>query len=205
MLLMKLPSAEPPPLERTLLVPGGQAVTFSATQGQLLTIENVRGGQVGAFFAFARTDEREFMSPHHTRVFNGTFLLRLGTRVVTNRRRPMFVLGRDSVRTHDLLLPASRACRDAVEGALSAAGLRPPKIPDPVHLFMNVALEASGRLNPGLPRSGAGDQVTFRVLIDALCVLAACPTTVREWSAEPPRELLVRVHNELLPTQRTSR
>lgn len=201
MLLMKTPPSGPPPPERTLLIPGGGAITFPVVQGQLLTVEDIRGGQMGAFFAFTQADLREFMSPHHTRVFGGTFLLRLGTRVVTNRRHPMFVLGRDTVQGHDLLLPASPACLEVVVNTLSVAGLKPPQIPDPVHLFMNVGLDSSGRLLPGLPGSKPGDHVTFRVLIDSICALAACPAANPGWSADPPTELRVEVHNELLAPQ----
>jgi uncharacterized protein YcgI (DUF1989 family) len=201
MLLMKTPRGGAPPPERTLLIPGGGARIFPVVQGQLLTIRDIRGGQVGALFAFTQADIREFMSPHHTRVFGGTFLLRLGTRVVTNRRRPMFVLGRYTVRSHDLLIPASPACLEVVVNTLSAEGLNPPRIPDPVHLFMNVGLDSSGRLHPGPPCSKAGDHLTFRVLIDSICALAACPAANPGWSANPPTELRVEVHNELLVPQ----
>src|SRR5262245_30532466 len=202
MLLMKSPAAAPPPPEATLVVPGGAAACVPAVQGQLLTIEDVRGGQVAALFGFSSADPAEFLSPHHTRVFGGTFVLRLGTRLVTNRRRPILVLGRDAVRSHDLLLPASPDCREQVRQALAVAGATVPKIPDPVHLFMNVGLEPPGRLVPGPSRSKASDQVTFRVLIDATYVVAACRTALPGLSADPPTELRVTVHNELLPDQR---
>jgi uncharacterized protein len=200
MLLMKTPSGTLPP-EATFLIRGGTASTFPVIQGQLLTVENVHGGQVAALFAFVHGDPGEFLSPHHTRVFGGTFVLRMGTRLVTNRRRPILVLGRDSAGGHDLLLPTSPACEATVAMALSAARLAVPKIPDPVNLFMNVQLEVDGRLVPARPRSRPGGQVTFRVLIDATCVVSACATTEPSWSAEPPTDLQVFVHNHLLASQ----
>ena len=200
MLLMKEPSGTPPP-EATLLVRGGTASAFSVFQGQFLTVENVQGGQVATLFAVVHGEPRECLSPHHTRVFGGTFLLRMGTRLVTNRRRPIFVLGRDTAGSHDLLLPASATCGATVAAALSSARLAVPKIPDPVNLFMNVRLEADGRLVPSQPCSRPGAEVTFRVLIDAVCVLAACTATNPSWSAEPPTDLRVFVHNHLLASQ----
>ena len=200
MLLMKEPSGTLPP-EATLLVRGGTASVFSLFQGQFLTVENVQGGQVATLFAFVHGEPTEFLSPHHTRVFGGTFLLRMGTRLVTNRRRPIVVLGRDTAGSHDLLLPASEVCGTAVAMALSSARLAVPKIPDPVNLFMNVRLESDGRLVPGQPYSQPGAEVTFRVLIDAVCVVAACTATDPVWSAEPPTDLRVFVHNHLLAPQ----
>jgi uncharacterized protein len=200
MLLMKAPPGTLPP-EATVLVRGGTASTFPVFQGQLLTVENVQGSQVATLFAFVHEDPKEFLSPHHTRVFGGTFVLRMGTRLVTNRRRPILVLGRDGAGRHDLLLPASATCGAAVAMALSSVRLVVPKMPDPVNLFMNVRLEADGRLVPGRPRSQPGTQVTFRVLIDATCVLAACAATDPSWSADPPTDLRVFVHNHLLASQ----
>ena len=51
------------------------------------------GFEAAALFGITRADPRELLSPHHTRVFGNSFLLRLGMRLVTNRRRPILVLG----------------------------------------------------------------------------------------------------------------
>jgi uncharacterized protein len=198
MLLMKDAPPGPPPEEVDLTVPGAQAGAVRAVRGQFLTIENVRGGQVAALFGVCVADRREFLSPHHTRVFGGTFVLRLGTRLVTNRRRPMLVLGRDSLGRHDLLMPASPSCQAAVEEILDARGLPTARTLDPVHLFIDVALLREGRLGPGPCPAKPGDRVTFRVLIDATYVVAACATADRSWSADPPRDLRLLVHNDLL-------
>jgi uncharacterized protein YcgI (DUF1989 family) len=76
-----------------------------------------------------------------------TYLLSLGMRLVTNRRRPMMVLGKDTVGMHDLLLPASttaylnargyRARRDRRcrrRGLQAKSGLQ---LPDPINLFLH--------------------------------------------------------------------
>ena len=58
-----------------------------------------------------------FLSPHHTRVFSNSFMLRLGMRLVTNKRRPVLVLGSVAPHLrHDLLMPL---------GDPVAAGRRP--------------------------------------------------------------------------------
>ncbi|MEA2607964.1 MAG: uncharacterized protein QOJ75_207, partial [Chloroflexota bacterium] len=104
-LLMVDPVPGPLPTEADVAVPAGEAATVAVRQGQLLSVVAPAGGQAAALFAWTEADPGEWLSPHHTRVFGGTFELRMGTRLVTNRRRPIFVVGRDSLRCHDLLLP----------------------------------------------------------------------------------------------------
>ena len=91
------------------------------------------------------------------------------------------MLGKDTVDSNDLLFPA--VDRDylaqhgqpgrtgAVENAIRAfidTGVQPPKLPDPINLFLNVGLKTDeDSLVPGPLRSRPGDHVTFRVVIDA--------------------------------------
>ena len=210
-LLMKEPVAGPLPAETEIVVGPDQAGAVVARRGQLLTITDVEGRQPAALFGITLADPRVFLSPHHTRVFSNSFMLRLGMRLVTNRRRPILVLGKDTVDTNDLLLPAvdgdylarhghpGRA--GAVENAARAfadAGVEPPKLPDPVNLFLNVKSgEPTARSYPGPLRSRAGDHVTFRVVIDATFVVATTAKDVGHWDEGPSTPLGVRVHNWL--------
>ena len=189
------PGAMPP--EAEVLVPGGDAALVAVARGQLLSVENESGGQVAALFAWNRADPAEWLSPHHTRVFGGTFHLRMGTRMVTNRRRPMFVVGRDSLRRHDLLLPASEASGAAVRRAREVAAIDVPRIPDPVNLFLDATLSSDGSIEVRPSPARAGDRWTARVLIDGVVVVSAGPTGIPEASAEPPRTIRVRVTNRV--------
>ena len=209
-LLMKEPDGGALPPETVLVVDADRAGAVVARRGQLLTVTDVEGRQPAALFAVTLADPREFLSPHHTRVFSNSFMLRLGMRLVTNRRRPMLVLGKDTVDSNDLLLPAvdgdylarhgHPGRNGAVENAARAfadAGVVPPKLPDPVNLFLNVGLNADGSLVPGPLRSRAGDCVTFRVVIDATFVVASTAKDVGHWDEGPSTPLDVRVHNWL--------
>ena len=209
-LLMKEPVAGPLPAETGIVVGADRAGAVVARRGQLLTVTDVEGRQPAALFAITLADPREFLSPHHTRVFSNSFLLRLGMRLVTNRRRPILVLGKDTVDSNDLLFPAvdsdylarhgHRERDGAAENAARAfvdAGVEPAKLPDPVNLFLNVGLEADGSLVPGPLRSRAGDHVTFRVVIDATFVVATTARDAGHWSEGPSTPLGVRVHNWL--------
>lgn len=185
------------PPEADVEVPGGSAGILAVRRGQMLAIEAPEGAQVAALFAWTAADPAEWLSPHHTRVFGGTFRLRMGTRLVTNRRRPIFVVGRDSFRMHDLLLPASVEAVVAVEAALAAADLEMPRIPDPVNVFLESQLTEDGRIDVQVCRARPGERWTVRVLIDSNVAVAAARTGVREASSDPPRRLRLIVRNEV--------
>src|SRR6476620_4194154 len=154
------PRGLPPDLD--VDIPIGEAVIVPVRQGQLLAVDAPDGGQAAALFAWTAADDTEWLSPHHTRVFGGTFTLRMGTRLVTNRRRPIFVVGRDSLRRNDLLLPASVATVRAVEGALVEARLDPPRIADPVTLFAAVDLGPDGKISVAASPARPGERWTVR-------------------------------------------
>jgi len=87
-LLLKHPSDEALPAEARVVVAHGTAGMIRVKRGQFLTVTDLDGGQPAALFAFAEQDMSEFLSPHHTRVFSNSYVLALGMRMVTNRRRP---------------------------------------------------------------------------------------------------------------------
>ena len=80
---------KPAPAE--FVVAGGHGKAFMVGRGQFLTITDERGEQVGDFFAWNRHDPREYMSPHNTRLTANALVPPVGSRFVTNRRRPIFV------------------------------------------------------------------------------------------------------------------
>ena len=196
-LLMIEPADGPLPPTADVEVPAGGAAIVDVVRGQLLAIESPSVGQVAALFAWTTSDPSEWLSPHHTRVFGGSFVLRMGSRLVTNRRRPMFVVGRDSLRRHDLLLPASEGAVNAVTAALREAAITVPRIPDPVNLFLDARLAPDGRLDVHPSPARPGERWTVRVLIDARVAVAATPAGIRGASADPPEGLRVLVRNDV--------
>lgn len=196
-LLMIDPSPGSLPPEADTVVPPGAATVLPIRIGQLLAIEAVEGAQVAPLFAWTMVDTGEWLSPHHTRVFGGTFVLRMGTRLVTNRRRPIFVVGRDSLRRHDLLLPASTDCVDAVQVALARDGVVVPRVPDPVNLFMDSRLGEDGTIDVRPTPARAGERVTMRALIDCHVAVAATRPGIAGASADPPRPVRIIVRNHV--------
>jgi hypothetical protein len=197
------------PAADDFVIPGGHGRAFRVAQGQFLTVQDVSGQQVGDFFAWNQHDVREFLSPHNTRLLANALVPPVGSRFVTNRRRCMFVLVRDSVGRHDLLMaccdptryagfgvPDHRSCAGNAEEALRELGVVVPRLYDPVNLFMNVPVRADGSLAIEAPLSRAGDSVTFRATMDALCVISACPMDLNACNGGTITDLRVRVHNE---------
>jgi uncharacterized protein YcgI (DUF1989 family) len=208
-LLMIEPAIGPLPPEADVLVPGGAARGVRVAAGQLLAIRDQEGGQPAALFAVTEASPALFLSPHHTRVFSNSFMLRLGMRLVTNKRRPVMVLGvsADHLR-HDLLMPITEASvngetggadrvRDKVFDAFGSIGAAPERIADPVNLFLDVGVGADGGLSPRGASSRAGDAVVFRAVADLAVVVVAPHADPCLWSRPSPGALAIRVRNEL--------
>ncbi len=206
LLLTRATLAEPE--EHRLEVAGGAIATVAVAAGQLLAITDLEGGQPAALFAAALDDPGHILSPHHTRVFSNSFVLRLGMRLMSNRRRPVMVLSRDSVGRHDLLMPVTEAAdatdvaettarfRGRLASAFAARRLDLPRLPDPVNLFLDVAVLADGRLEPRGASAPAGGAVLLRVLMDLIVAIAAPLPDHALWRrAGGPGRLAVHVRN----------
>lgn len=208
-LLMIEPDAGPLPPEERRVVSGGTVAAIKVAKGQFLAVTDVEGGQPAALFAAMLDDPAQVLSPHHTRVFSNSFVLRLGMRLVTNRRRPAMVLGVSPAHLrHDLLMPVTEAAahgpeggadvvRDKVAAAFRAAGLQPVKIADPINLFLDVGVNLDGSLTPKGVSSRPGDTVVFRVVRDMIAVVGAPHPDPELWSREHPGPIAIRTCNQL--------
>ncbi|WP_455852825.1 urea carboxylase-associated family protein [Pantoea endophytica] len=193
--------AEPVP------VAPGSIGSIRVLRGQLLRITAQGDGAVASLFGFSLADPAVWLSVHHTRVFSNSYLLGSGMRLVNNRRRPMMVLGKDSVKRHDLLLPASttaflaergypgEGCLDALRGELARLGIVVPKLPDPINLFMHVKLTREGEILPETNLTKAGDSITCRVVVDTQFIVSACNTGIE--GNDRPAPLLLSVAENL--------
>jgi len=212
-LLMISPTAEALPSEQQIRIAGGQARGLVVRKGQLFCVRDVLGGQPAAMFASVLGNPQLVLSPHHTRVFSNSFMLRLGMRLVTNRRRPIMVLGASAVHLHhDLLMPivdagaevdasGSELHRNDVASAFRNLGVMPSKLADPVNLFLRIDVGMDGALTPQGASSLAGDTVVFRVLADLAVVVSAPNADSQLWSrAQPgPIDLFLRNHVSDIP------
>ncbi|MEM6160472.1 urea carboxylase-associated family protein [Erwinia sp. P6884] len=209
MLLMRETSEETTArtLAEPVTVPAGQAGAIRVLRGQLLRITAQEDGAVASLFGFSLTDPAVWLSVHHTRVFSNSYLLGSGMRLVNNRRRPVMVLGKDSVKRHDLLLPASTSAflagrgyqgqgsLEAVRGELTRLGMAVPKLPDPINLFMHVRLTRAGDILPEPNLTRAGDSITCRVVMDTQFIVSACNTGIE--GNDRPAPLLLSIAENL--------
>ncbi|WP_334176333.1 DUF1989 domain-containing protein [Pseudoxanthobacter sp.] len=204
-LLMKEPVTGPLPPESDVIVPGGEVRAVRVACGQFLAVTDIDGGQPAGLFAVADADPEIFLSPHHTRVFSNSFALRLGMRLVTNKRRPVMVLGISAPHlTHDLLLPltegeagGAEALKARVAAAIAAAGGQAAKTADPVNLFLSVAIGRDGSLTPAGATSRPGDMAAGRFVLDMTVAVAAPRADGRLWQRSEPGRLRVQVRNDL--------
>lgn len=190
-------------------IPGGYARAFKVRSGQYLSIIDVGGKQTADFIAFNEKDRNEFLSPHHTRVSLMSLRLRIGDRLRTNLRRPIFEIVEDMVGRHDLLIPACdkqrylvdygvkdhRNCVDNFLEALSSYGIA--KIPDPVNIFQNTEFFEDGRLVMKNSLSKANDKIVFLSLMDTLCAVSACPMDLNPVGGDRVTDILVRVQDKI--------
>jgi uncharacterized protein len=178
----------------------GTGVAMHLRMGQELSIINTHGKQVIDCWAFKDGTPTEFMSMPHCR--NAWFRLcpQVGDALVTNFRNPILTLIEDtSPGVHDTLVPSCdekryqqlgfenhASCTTNFNTALRAIGISPPPILPAVNLFMNVPIQANGSIGITSPVSKAGDAVTFRVEMDCVVILSACPHDVQPYMLNGP-------------------
>jgi uncharacterized protein YcgI (DUF1989 family) len=68
---------------------------------------------------------------------------------------------------------------ESVSKVIAEEGLMPPKIPDPINLFMHVDLHQDGRIEPQRNATRVGDFVACRVTVDLTFVISSCCTGIR--------------------------
>ena len=186
-------SASQVPLMTTsslITIPARRGKAAFLEQGQSVRVINTHGQQVIDTWAFSRHDPTEFMSMEHSRTALARIMPQIGQFMVTNRRRPVLTLVEDtSGGIHDTLLAACDRyryellgcegyhdnCTDNLAAALVELGLTPPETPSPWNLFMNIPVNADGRVSFEPPVSSPGDHLILRAEMDCVIAFSACP------------------------------
>ncbi|KAJ4253445.1 hypothetical protein NW762_010603 [Fusarium torreyae] len=175
-------------------------------KGQHLQVINTHGKQVVDFWAFNPKDSHDYLSMSHTRATLSSISLRKGDKLYSSRRKPIFTLIKDTTPgIHDLLFPACDAERYRMLGAVGYhdschdnmhKGLKDfPEIkvtddwvPDPLNLFMNVAVDHHGGIDIRAPTSDKGQYVILRAETDLVAVMSACPQDMVNVNADGPAD-----------------
>lgn len=121
------------------------------------------------FFAEAKENPEEFLSPGVTIDCNESLRLKPGDLIYTNRYQPMFKIVWDDVGEHDLLHPCCRpemydffyqngaGHPNCLEHINNSMGRKRPLI-QPVNFFMYTRIDADGRIAVERPVSKPGDK-----------------------------------------------
>ena len=165
-------------------------VAFRLGRGAALRVVDPCGRQVADLVAFAADDRREALSNGRTFDYAGTVRLTTGHVLYSNRSNALLSIVRDDVGVHDFLLtPCSRdtwricygdatderpGCHGNLAKALAPYGIGADDVGTAFNIFMNVHLEADGRLTILPPLSRPGDAIELRAERDLIVGLTAC-------------------------------
>jgi len=170
-------------------IPSRSGAAFLLGRGDMLRVIDPEGGQVSDLVAFRRDDPRELISNGRTFDYEETIRLTTGNRLWSNRSHPLLEIVEDSAGTHDFLLtpcseatfrhfyadkPVHRGCFGNLAEALAPYGIEPDAIPVAFNIFMNVPVDAEGKICVLKPQTAAGDHIHLRALDDLVIGLTAC-------------------------------
>jgi uncharacterized protein YcgI (DUF1989 family) len=163
-------------MTETLVIPPGAARLIRVPARTLVGVRDLEGHQSCELVAFVADDLAEYLDCSVTMEVTGRLFPTEKSKFYTNRYEPLLTLVEDSVGSHDLLQPASSAdsrrlflgedgrrpgTREATLAALAAAGLAPPHLPRPVHLFRRTVVDSDGNFAMMETPSTAGQGVVF--------------------------------------------
>ena len=190
-------------------VPARRGRAVRLARGNSIRIVNTHGHQVCDTWAFSAEDPHEFLSMEHTRPTLEKIFPTKGDFLYSNRRRPSLFFAEDtSPGRHDTIIAACDDyrygllgckdyhdnCTDNLAAAMRAIHAPLPETPQPLNLWMNIPVDADGRIGWGAPLSKPGDHVILRAEMDVVIAMSACPQDILPINGGRPVEL----HYEVL-------
>jgi uncharacterized protein YcgI (DUF1989 family) len=136
-------------------------------------------------------DGLQRLSNGRTFDFGGTVYLSTGNELWSDRSEPLLMIVSDDVGRHDFLyapcnddmyrlqygLTGHANCSANLASALRALDVPPLPLPAAFNFFMNVEIDANGKLHIRAPKSRAGDSMVLRAEQDLAIALSACPAS----------------------------
>jgi len=164
-------------------------VAFRLRRSEVLRITDPCGEQVADLFAFKDGDSACSLSSGRSIDYASKIFLTTGDVLYSNDSRRMFTILEDRVGRHDFLLtPCSQemfeilyrhqghhpSCFENLHTAFAEFGITPDQIGTTFNVFMNVGVDAEGKVSVNVPKSGPGDYVELRADMDMICALTSC-------------------------------
>jgi len=193
------------------VIPSGEGWIHRVEPGQFLRIVDLEGNQAADTFFFHADDVTERYSAQDTIREQGAIYLTTGTRLVSNRRRPMLTITADTCGRHDTLGGACAAesnmvrysldkrfmhnCRDTflLEMARSGHPVTKRDLTHNINFFMNVPVTPEGGLKFDDGVSNPGKYVEMRAEMPVLCLISNCPQLNNPCNAYNPTPIEVIV------------
>lgn len=190
-------------------IPTRQGIAARVAQGQRIRMVNTHGTQVVDTWAFNAGDLGEFMSMEHSRVSLKSIMPQVGEPMRTNKRRPILTFLEDSSPgIHDTLMAACdryryellghkgyhENCTENLHRAMAELGLKPPDVPCPLNMWMNIPVRSDATLGWEPTVAKPGDHVLLRADMDVIAVFSACPMDILPINSGKP----TNAHFEIL-------
>lgn len=191
-------------LRDEILEPRGRTA-FSVDQGQTVRIVDLDGQQVADFVCFRRDDPTEKLSVHNTALVQGNVYITTGHGLLSDRCTRLMTITEDTCGRHDLLAGSCSEgtnrfrygvadtpnCRSNFEQALRPFGIPLREIPYSFNIFMNVPIEANGKMSIQEPISSPGDHIDLRAETGLVVAISNCPQERNPCNAFKPSRLRV--------------
>ena len=187
---------------RLITIPARHGKAAFVKKGQKVKVTNTHGTQVVDCWAFNAENPGEFMSMEHCRVALGRYRAKVGDTMVTNMRRPILKILKDtSPGVHDTMMAACdriryellgcktyhRNCTDNLWEGLVEIGVKPTETPSPFNLWQNTPVEAGGRIGQYPTVAKRGDHILFRAEMDLHIAFSACPQDIVPINSKSPK------------------
>ena len=189
-------------------IPARTGWSAKLEEGREFRIIDVEGGQAADLFVYNAANPIEYMSGRHTRVYMDELYPRAGWTFYSNERNPILEFVEDtSPGRHDCIVaacdpyryrdlgagPDHASCETNLQMEAKKYGIDVPHAPQPMNVFANFRVDAEGKLTLHECVSKPGDAATFKLLMDGVVVVSACPQDIVGFQPGGPTDMAVEL------------
>jgi uncharacterized protein YcgI (DUF1989 family) len=177
-----------------ITVPAYEARATRVRAGDRLRVSTPEGAQASDFFTFNADNLDEWLSPHHSWVWNSFMRPREGQEFMSNHRNAilrfvedgaggfhdMYLAPCDEPRFRQLGSDRTKGCQELMADAMRELGYEaPPRVLD-INLFTATEVTPDQRLTSKPNPVPPGAYAVFEALMDVICVCTSCPWQLKD-------------------------